>query len=52
MAKEKEVKEEVVTEKVTDKHNTFVENRLAAINKIQDKGRRRRASAAIFRRGN
>lgn len=63
MAKKKEevveeVKEEVAeiqpkpTVKVKDKRRIFIENRLAAINRIQDEGKAKRAANALFRKGN
>ena len=65
MAKKKEesveeVKEEVKVEvaetkptvKVKDKRRIFIENRLAAINRIQDEGKAKRAANALFRKGN
>lgn len=60
-----EVKEEVVTEevkeevaepkptiKVKNKRQIFIENRLAAINRIHDEGKAKRAATALFRKGN
>lgn len=65
MAKKKEesveeVKEEVKAEvaetkptvKAKDKRRIFIENRLAAINRIQDEGKAKRAATALFRKGN
>ena len=64
--KDKETKDEIVEEvkeevkapepkpepKGKTKRQLFMENRLAAINRIHDEGKAKRAADALFRKGN